>query len=101
MSEPRNVDDVAYAALDGERPMREVLKERKRRGRDRPKDEREKAFRLRAGTIGMLQSCLCSFPIVQSDTTSKHEEWCPAHHLLLSYQRANPSRTIVTVDIER
>lgn len=77
----RNVEDVDYATLDGPRPMREVLHDRARLHNAQPKDQREAAFRERAGMIGMLQSCLCLFPLARASTASGHEEWCPADAL--------------------
>ncbi len=86
-SDPRNVDDVPYAELAGDRPMREVLADRKRQAAKLTRALREKAFRTRAGMIGLLQSCLCGYPLLEADTISKHEEWCPSHMLHLSYER--------------
>ncbi len=81
---PRNVDDVSYAELDEKRPMREVLKDRRRQAAGNPTKLRYEAFRERAFTQAQLVSCLCCYPLVLSDTDSQHESWCPAHHLLLS-----------------
>lgn len=36
------------------------------------------AFRMRAGMIGVLQSCLCDYPFETYTTESGHHEKCPA-----------------------
>jgi hypothetical protein len=83
----RNVDDVDYAALEGPRPMREVLHARARSHNAQDKATREQAFRARAREIGMLQSCLCCVPLVKYDTPSGHDDtFCPAHALWMSYE---------------
>jgi hypothetical protein len=44
----------------------------------------DRAFRLRQGEIGALQSCLCDYPIKHHDTLSHHDERCPAHAIRMS-----------------
>lgn len=83
-AEPRNVIDVDYAELDGQRPMREVLRDRSSRHNAQDKAMRENAFRERAFLQGQLASCLCCWPLEKTDTESEHAAWCPGHHLLLS-----------------
>jgi hypothetical protein len=43
--------------------------------------DRYEAFKQRAATIGVLQSCLCAFPV-----EAEHREWCPSVALLKSQQ---------------
>lgn len=81
---PRNVDDVDYATLTGPRPMKEVLRERRGLTNKQNKATREEAFRVRAGMQASLCSCLCCYPLVKRETSSEHEEWCPAHGIYLS-----------------
>lgn len=89
---PRNVEDVDYVNSDApSRPMREVLRERKKSAARITKKLLVEAFRHRAGLIGQLQSCLCAYPLVESDTESKHEEWCPAHLVFLSSKAVRES----------
>jgi hypothetical protein len=52
----------------------------------------DRAFRLRAGEIGALQSCLCDYPIRHHDTVSHHDERCPAHAIRLSMIAAEAKR---------
>lgn len=56
-----------------------AMRERRRLYAERPRSEREEAYRVRAGLIASLQACECSYPIVRAPTTSEHEEWCTAH----------------------
>lgn len=94
-SEPRNVEDVPYvesADLTKQRPMREVLAERKRLVSSVPRAIREEAYRERAGMIAELQSCLCGYPIRRASTESGHEEWCPTVGILISRQAAKETR---------
>jgi hypothetical protein len=86
---PRNVDDVDYVATNETKPMREVLRERHAKAKTVSKKLLADAFRERAGMIGLLQSCLCAFPLVEASTDSKHEQWCPSHQLFLSKQIVN------------
>lgn len=46
--------------------------------------ELEEAFRRRAGVIGALQSCLCTYPFVNAEASRStgHAPWCPAHAML-------------------
>lgn len=72
------------------RPMRDVLAERRRRYLERPKAEREAAFRERAFLQGVLQACTCSWPVVKAETATEHEPWCTAHAWLV--RREDPTR---------
>lgn len=81
----RNVEDVGYVAADlTAKPMREVLRERKSLIATIPLKIRESAYRDRAGIIGVLQACLCGYPIRKAPTESEHELWCPSTALLAS-----------------
>jgi hypothetical protein len=82
-------DDPVYVELGGDKRMREVLDERKRLSRIAPKGERELAYRKRAFMTAMLQSCICSYPLVEADTESKHERWCVSHQMLMSQHEAD------------
>lgn len=44
----------------------------------------EAAYRRRAGMIGTLHYCICGFPIVDYETSSRHAETCPAHIVLVA-----------------
>ena len=47
------------------------------------KQEHEEAYRRRAGMIGALASCICTWPsIIDSSTVTGHSEFCPAHSIL-------------------
>jgi hypothetical protein len=46
----------------------------------------EAAFRRRAGIIGALQNCMCEWPLKRHDTTTEHDELCPAHETILYYR---------------
>lgn len=92
MTEPRNVDDVDYVQSADLKttPMREVLHARARSHNAQDKKLREAAFKARARETGMLQSCLCCYPLVKYDTPSGHDDtFCPAHGLWLSYQEVD------------
>lgn len=54
----------------------------------KPREVMERALRLRAGIIGALSSCLCSFPVELHETSSQHHATCPAHHIIESAKRA-------------
>jgi hypothetical protein len=85
LADPTPGRDVGWAVADGEtRPIREVLRERKRRERAQSKALREEAFRVRAGMQAVIQMCLCCYPLVLAETESQHEDWCPAHETFLS-----------------
>lgn len=92
-AEPRNVEDVmcVESADLKQRPMREVLAERKRLISSVPRVIREEAYRERAGMIAELQSCLCGFPIRRGTHDSGHEQWCPTVGILTSRQAAKES----------
>lgn len=42
------------------------------------------AQRVRAGVIGLLQCCRCLYPIHRYETSTMHDEACPAHGMVLS-----------------
>ncbi len=89
MKPKRNVADVDYIAADlSVTPMRQVLADRKRRSTTIAAAVRYEAFKQRAGAIGVLQSCLCAYPI-----ESNHREWCPALALLESQRVAERRET--------
>lgn len=54
------------------------------RVRHSAKRDRDEAFRVRAGAIGLLQCCLCDYPLRQHATATFHDESCPAHAMGLS-----------------
>lgn len=43
----------------------------------------EASFRRRAAIIGALQSCICEWPLKRADTSTHHDELCPAHETIL------------------
>ncbi|HEY1554772.1 MAG TPA: hypothetical protein VGF94_08060 [Kofleriaceae bacterium] len=46
------------------------------------------AFRERARTIGILHSCVCTFPVERHATTeSGHHESCPADYMTKMYEQ--------------
>lgn len=97
-SEPRNVEDVDYAAADGNRPMREVIRERTVKARKYKRSQLEAAYRARAREVSLLMSCLCAYPLVRTETPSGHEEWCPAESLRRSFEAADARNTEPTTD---
>jgi hypothetical protein len=44
------------------------------------------AFRVRAGMIAVLQSCLCTYPVENHDTETGHAFECPGHHHEMKYR---------------
>lgn len=52
---------------------------------------RELAHRLRAGIIGLLECCRCTYPLVHHETTTGHEKTCPSHGMTLSARSASTS----------
>jgi hypothetical protein len=44
----------------------------------------EEAFRVRAGAIGLLTCCRCTYPLKQHETATFHAADCPAHAVTLS-----------------
>jgi hypothetical protein len=97
---PRNVEDVDYATADGNRPMREVIRERKAKARSYTRKQLDAAYRARAREVSLLQDCLCCYPIVRLDTPSGHEPWCPTESLRRSFDvvdaRANNTNNDTT-----
>lgn len=89
----RNVEDVDYAEADGNRPMREVLRDRHVAARKYTRRQIEAAYRSRARAIAMLQSCLCCFPLALAETPSGHEAWCPSEHLRRSFEAVDGRTT--------
>jgi hypothetical protein len=62
------------------------------------KQLREEAYRARAGMIGELATCICTYPLEHFETTSGHHETCAAHAYHLStveVARRNPDFAIV------
>jgi hypothetical protein len=68
--------------------MEHVVKERAALTSLKGKKRMYEAFRLRAGMIGILQSCLCDYPLGKYETPSGHDEVCPSTGLFASLQRA-------------
>lgn len=77
---PGNDSGVAFRA---------ELAERKTLARKYTKAQLEEAYRVRAGEIGLLATCLCCYPIVKVDTASQHEEWCVSEMMAQSMKRTN------------
>lgn len=50
------------------------------------------AQRVRAGAIGLLACCACTFPLEQHATSTRHAEDCPAHGMTLSAMDAGTYR---------
>lgn len=48
------------------------------------------AYCDRAGLIGALASCVCTFPLDVEPTTTGHHEACPAHRTLEYYAEHSP-----------
>lgn len=48
------------------------------------------AYQQRAGLIGALQSCICTWPLDVEPTTTGHNEACPAHMTLVHYAGVAP-----------
>jgi hypothetical protein len=67
---------------------RETIAKIRKKARELDKATMLEAFRVRAATIGELQSCLCCYPLQVADTESHHPEWCPSHALYKSSERA-------------
>lgn len=88
----QNVDDVAYAEADGDRPMREVIRERHASARKYTRAQLDAAYRARAREIALLSTCLCCFPNVRADTASGHDAWCPSEHMTHSLAAVDAAR---------
>lgn len=50
---------------------------------------KEQAYMRRAGLIGILQSCFCTWPAVIYPTETGHDERCTAHVWLLNRMGAS------------
>lgn len=50
------------------------------------KELHSNAYRARAGVIGILQSCICAYPVVQEETSSGHSDACPSHLIIAARQ---------------
>ena len=50
------------------------------------------AFRERARAIGILQCCLCAYPLELLPTSTGHAPDCPAHYMVLEYERLEAQR---------
>lgn len=48
------------------------------------KAELEGARRVRAGVIGLLACCRCTYPVDQHETETGHARECPAHGMTMS-----------------
>lgn len=94
----RNVEDVDYATTDGNRPMREVIRERTAKARKYTRTQLEAAYRARSRETALLQTCLCCFPLVRAETTSGHEQWCPAEPMRRSFEAADARATDTNTD---
>ena len=58
---------------------------RKSRGDVAKRSEREvmeAAFQARAGAIGIMASCICTYPIEPHETPTGHSEFCPSHLMI-------------------
>jgi hypothetical protein len=52
------------------------------------RNELEAARRVRAGMIGVLESCRCTYPMERHPTSTEHDDACPAHWMTLSARAA-------------
>ena len=48
----------------------------------------QEAKRARAGIIGALETCTCTYPIKVARNDTGHPKTCPAYHVIKSQQRA-------------
>lgn len=79
-----------FLNADGSKQTLEaVMGERKSLLKTHGRKRLGEAFKLRAGMIGMLQSCLCDYPLTSYTTPSAHSDQCPSHALFASLQRAH------------
>ena len=53
-----------------------------------PRAVLERAYRMRCGLVAAAQCCFCAWPIVKHQTTTEHDERCPAHRIIESMLRA-------------
>ena len=60
------------------------------------KQKHARAFRMRAGMVGVLQACLCTYPIEIALTESEHQLWCPAHVTFMSLRQIAGNSTSTT-----
>lgn len=78
-----NVTD--YVQSDGSTQVMEaVLAERAELTKLKGRKRMEAAYRLRAGMIGVLQSCICDYPLERYNTSSGHHERCTSQALTAS-----------------
>ncbi len=69
-----------------------VLAERAQLFKLKGRKRMDAAHRLRAGMIGVLQSCLCDYPLETYPTSSGHDaSVCPAHRVFEACARAKAS----------
>lgn len=57
---------------------------------------REAAYRARAGVIGIMTSCICTYPVEQEATSTGHSEFCPSH-LMITARAARADATLANV----
>jgi hypothetical protein len=83
-----------YVLSDGSTQVMEaVLAERKALTSLKGRKRMDAAFRLRAGMIGVLQSCLCDYPLERYATSSGHHESCSGHRIFLSLMQTKSDET--------
>jgi hypothetical protein len=77
-----------YVQADGSvHVMDAVLAERAEMTKLKGRKRLDAAFRVRQGMAGVLQCCLCDYPLERYDTKSGHTEACPAHGMFVSLMR--------------
>lgn len=77
-----------YVQSDGSTQVMEtVLAERRELTKLKGRKRMDAAYRLRAGMIGVLASCLCDYPLERYATESGHHEKCPSEGLVMSKRR--------------
>jgi hypothetical protein len=62
--------------------------------------ERERAFRLRKGVIGLLECCTCGYPIAEFTSATGHDENCQAHAMTLSARAAGRDSGFAWVSVD-
>lgn len=46
------------------------------------RQRRDEAYRMRAGLVGDLLSCVCEYPLTKAKTSTEHDEHCPTHYAI-------------------
>lgn len=63
--------------------------------------QRRYAQRVRAGVIGLLECCRCTYPVEHHETVSGHDEGCPAHGMTISARAVSKAGFfMVALDVE-